>query len=248
MRPYAVSGSLRELVSRFLLQNGKILLCRLPRYAFRKILRGNVIANLRIQSRIIRYAGKKQALIPDFRPLQRRHALIRRRVLGPHNRGSCCLWIGPCKTVLPPCIGLPFLPRQNSSVGGNLPPQHPFVDKVLLRHGLYIRIPLNLIRKAAQALCDLVIKLRPGGRILHPIVLLNLPDLIEKRVLRLIQALLKLLRPEILHKLIRILIWLQVHDLSGEPRRMQNSDVAHRRLNARAVRIIGQKNLLHITL
>ena len=248
MRPYAVSGSLRELISRFLLQNGKILLCRLPRYALREILRGNVIANLRIQSRIIRYAGKKEALIPDFCPLQRRHALIRRRVLGPCGRGSCCLWIGPCKTVLPPCIVLPFLPRQNSSVGGNLPPQHSFIDKVLLRHGLYIRIPLDLIRKAAQALCNLVIKLRPGGRILHPIVLLNLPDLIEKRVFRLIQALLKLLRPEILHKLIRILIWLQVHDLSGEPRRMQYSDVAHRCLDARAIRIIGQKNLLHITL
>ena len=78
------------------------------------------------------------------------------------------------------------------------------------RNRLDIVFTLDLLLEGAQFLCDLLMESRLLIRILQIIIPLQNPQFKEESVLRRVNSLLKLFRTQILDKLIRILVGLQI--------------------------------------
>ena len=131
-------------------------------------------------------------------------------------------------------------------IAHNQLPQIFHSDKIFLRHCLEIIVPLHLLGKSAKLPRDLPVELRLLLRILHMELTLQDPDLKEKAVLRLADALFKRLTSQRFHKFIRILVGLHIDDSTGQSSLPQNADAPQRRLDSGTVAVVGQQHIVCI--
>ena len=119
---------------------------------------------------------------------------------------------------------------------------------ILFSHGFEIILPLYILPEITEPSGNLIIKIRLSLRVIQVKFPLQHPNLKQKGILCVIDALLKRLLPQILDKFIRVFVRRHIDNSARHARIPENLYRAQRRLHTGFVAVVCQQDLSGIFL